>query len=135
MLTMQVKIQPTASGDRVTDRRIAQVITYLQERKRWVTSKELQHELEVPSDLAYHVLHTLYLLDMVELGTTIAGRGRPKLAAQWIGRRTSTNLIQTYLVEGRGSQSKGAAALARKVSEHEASDETSEISASNGGSS
>jgi hypothetical protein len=133
---VNIKIRTSSSaGERTTDRRIAQIITYIQERPRWVTSKELQDELKVPSDLVYYVLHTLYMLDKVELGTLAAGRGRPKMAAQWIGRRTSTLAIRTYVVEGSGSQSKGVGPLSRRVSELEASNGASEIEASNGGSS
>lgn len=147
---MSVKIHDRGA-DSVTDSRIARVIHYLQQRKRWVTSRELQDELDVPGDLTYYVLHTLYMLDMVELGGQIAGRGRPKLAAQWIGRRTSTALIRTYLVEGSGSSSKGAERTTELVAERDrehgaagsrglaseirAPNGPSEISASNGASS
>lgn len=125
-----VKIHPQEHRGNDTDGAIARVINYIQERPRWVTSGELQDKCAVDSKLAYYVMHTLYMLDFVELGSIIAGRGRPKLAAQWIGRRNSTNIIRTYLVEGSGSKT-GQDAVTRTVSERNASNGPSEISTSN----
>ena len=113
---MNVRIQPTEHSKTLkTDRDIAALIVYLQEHPRWVTSHELQAELDIGPELAYHALHVLYMMDQVELGGQIAGRGRPKLAAHWIGRRALSRMIATTYVEGRNSTKPNSNTLAAHV--------------------
>lgn len=117
---MNVRIQPTERSKTLkTDRDIAAIIVYLQEHPRWVTSQELQKELGVSAELAYFTMHVLYMMDQVELGGQIAGRGRPKQAAHWIGRRTLSRLIATTVVEGRNSTKLNSQTLKQRVDELE----------------
>lgn len=75
-----------------TERRIKSILHFLEDNDRWVTLEELREHTGAPYEAVYYIVQTLKVLEYIEIGGQIQGRGRPKLVVHKLVEKSMKHL-------------------------------------------